>query len=104
MEVDASATCQPTRPLPVKDSSRGECFEIQHYQSKLPIRRLNLEDAKLAGNVLEALGRAMGPKQGAFTVDALLVDMLEAWTTRGDKPNLTILLEWAGRIVVATKV
>ena len=103
MEVNASATAHPARPLPLDDVGHREVASLQYHQFKLPIQRLNLENTQLVGDVLQSFGRVLGPKQAAFVVDDILADMLEAWT-RGDKADTTNLSVWSGGLAVATKV
>lgn len=98
MEVDTSAAAQPNRPLPVNNK-----VSLKGHLSKLPIQRLNLENTRLAGDVLIAFGRCLGPKQGAYVIDGLVTEMLNAWS-REVQPTLLSLKDWAGRLVVATKV
>lgn len=101
MDVDISATTQVSRPLPILEvsCSTNTCPE---NVSKLPIMNLSLENVTLAGEVLEAFGKVLGPKQGAYAVDSILSDVFDKWTQ--EQPTLTQLKEWASSIVVATKV
>lgn len=103
MEVDFSATSLPSRSLPLLEVIGGGSSVYRGHQSKLPIHRLTLDHAKLAGDVIESLGEALGVKQGAFVVDTLLSDVFEAWTARGTL-SLAIMKQWAGSLFVATKV
>ena len=102
--MDFSATAQPSRPLPVLGVSGRDLSSVycKGHHSKLPIQRLTLDNAKLAGDVIESFGVALGEKHGAMVVDGLLSDVFEGWACA--TPNLLLLKEWAGTIFVATKV
>ncbi len=102
MEVDFSATSQGSRSLSILEV--GARASPTHYglQSKLPILRLTSENAKLAWEVLEAFGTALGPKHGAYAIDSILSDLLDSWEQ--EDPTISQFKEWAGSIVVATKV
>jgi len=71
-------------------------------ESRLPIRKLSSDQARLVQQVLVSFGQALGPKQGAFVVDSLLSDIFEAW--HREHLTVSILGQWAGSLVVATQV
>ena len=102
MEVDFSAATQVSRLLPLLEVTVWDSSMYRDHHSKLPCRYLTLDNARLAGEVIESFGKALGAKQGAFVVDALLSDMFEGWALA--PPTLALLKEWAGSLSVATKV
>ena len=103
MEVDFAATIQPARPLPILElDKKGPFTGFSSHQSKLPFLRLSLENAKLAGEILEGFGAVLGHKQAAYAIDSILSDMLDAWAN--GKPTISMCQEWGGSLVVATKV
>jgi hypothetical protein len=104
MEVDFSAATKPFRPLPLLEVTGRDSSMYRGHDSKLPIQRLTLDNTKLAGEVIESFGVALGAKQGAFVVDALLSDVFEGWTNNNGPPSLVLLKEWTGSLYVATKV
>jgi len=71
-------------------------------QSRLPIRRLSLEQTKSIRRILVSSSQTLGPKQGAFVVDTLLSDILEIWHC--EYLSLSTLEQWAGRLAVASQV
>ena len=104
MEVDFSAATKPLRPLPQLEVTGWDSSMYRGHDSKLPIQRLTFDITKLAGEVIESFGVALGAKQGAFVVDSLSSDVFEGWTNNVGPPSLALLKEWTGSLYVATKV
>ena len=101
MDVDFSVSSTTTRPFwEVRSSSNNAGGPTP--VSRLSIRRLSADQARLVQQVLFSFGQALGPKQGAFVVDSLLSDIFEAW--HQEHLTLSILGHWAGSLVVATQV
>lgn len=69
--------------------------------SRVLLRRLDPDIVRLAGKTLQYLGVALGAKQAAFAVDALVATQFAEKTGVGGK---SVLSEYAGSLFVARMV
>ena len=100
IDVDFTVSSKSNRLLWEVSSTNNTGVSIP--ESRLPIRRMSSDQARLLQQILVSFGQALGPKQGAFVVDSLLSDIFEAW--HREHLTLSILGQWAGSLAVAAQV